>query len=320
MRAIQVTRFGGPEVLDVVEIPDPDPITGLELLQVDAAGVNYADTHAVENSYLSAQELPFIPGAEVVGRTADGRRLCGFTASGSGGYAERALIAPAASFEVPDGVSDAAALGLLVQGLTAWHLLRTSARMVPGESVVAHAAAGGVGSLAIQLAKLWGAGRVIAVASSEEKRQLALDLGADVAIDADPAGLTAAMREANGGKRVDIVLEMVGGETTDASLRALASFGRLVVYGMASRAPATPIAPSSLMTGSHSVIGFWLIDCMKVDPIGMVAQPLADLVRLVASGELRPLPGSAYPLEDARRAHEDMRARRTTGKVILTAR
>jgi NADPH2:quinone reductase len=221
---------------------------------------------------------------------------------------------------VPDGVSDAAALGLLVQGLTAWHLLRTSSRMVTGESVVVHAAAGGVGSLVIQLAKLWGAGRVIAVASSEEKRQLALDLGADVAIDADPAGLTAAIREANGGKRVDIILEMVGGATTDASLRALAPFGRLVVYGMASREAATPIAPSSLMTGSLSVIGFWLVDCMKVDPVGMVAQPLADLVRLVASGELRPLPGSAYPLADATRAHEDMRARKTTGKVTLTAR
>jgi NADPH2:quinone reductase len=320
MRAIQVTEFGGPEVLAVVDVPDPESITGLELVDVDAAGVNYADTHAVENSYLSAQELPFIPGAEVVGRTADGRRLCGFTASGSGGYAERALVAPAAAFEVPDEVSDAAALGLLVQGLTAWHLLRTSARMVPGESVVVHAAAGGVGSLAIQLAKLWGAGRVIAVASSEEKRQLALDLGADVAIDADAAGLTAAIREANDGKRVDIVLEMVGGATTDASLRALAAFGRLVVYGMASRTPATPIAPSSLMTGSHSVIGFWLIDCMKVDPMGMVAQPLRDLVSMVASGELRPLPGTAYPLEEARRAHEDMRARRTTGKVILTSR
>jgi NADPH2:quinone reductase len=192
--------------------------------------------------------------------------------------------------------------------------------MVPGESVVVHAAAGGVGSLAIQLAKLWGAGRVIAVASSEEKRQLALDLGADVAIDADPAGLTAAIREANGGKRVDIILEMVGGATTDASLRALAPFGRLVVYGMASREAATPIAPASLMTGSYSVIGFWLVDCMKVDPIGMVAQPLSDLVRLVASGEITPLPGTAYPLADARRAHEDMRARRTTGKVILTTR
>ncbi|MEY2965857.1 MAG: quinone oxidoreductase family protein [Candidatus Nanopelagicales bacterium] len=320
MRAIQVTQFGGPEVLDIVEVPDPDPIPGLELIEVDAAGVNYADTHAVENSYLSAQELPFIPGAEVVGRTADGRRLCGFTASGSGGYAERALVAPTAAFEVPEGVSDAAALGLLVQGLTAWQLLRTSARMVPGESVVVHAAAGGVGSLAIQLAKLWGAGRVIAVASSEKKRQLALDLGADVAVDSDPAGLTAALREANGGKRVDIILEMVGGATTDASLRALGAFGRLVVYGMASRTPATPIAPSSLMTGSLSVTGFWLIDCMKVDPIGMVAQPLAELVRLVDAGEIRPLPGTAYALDQARQAHEDMRARRTTGKVILTAR
>jgi NADPH2:quinone reductase len=319
MRAIQVTRFGGPEVLELVDVDEPAPIPGLELLEVEAAGVNYADTHAVENSYLSAQELPFIPGAEVVGRTSDGRRLCGFTASGSGGYAERALVAPAAAFEVPDGVSDAAALGLLVQGLTAWHLLRTSARMVAGESVVVHAAAGGVGSQVIQLAKLWGAGRVIAVASSEEKRQLALDLGADAAIDADAAGLTAAIREANDGKRVDIILEMVGGATTDASLRALGSFGRLVVYGMASREAATPIAPSSLMTGSLSVVGFWLVDCMKVDPIGMVAQPLAELVQLVASGELRPLPGTAYPLADAKRAHEDMRARRTTGKVTLTA-
>ena len=318
MRAIQVTRFGGPDVLEVADVSEPEPSPGLELIDVDAAGVNYADTHAVENSYLSAQELPFIPGAEVVGRTADGRRICGFT-PGSGGYAERALVAPA-SFEVPDGVSDAAALGLLVQGLTAWHLLRTSARMVTGESVVVHAAAGGVGSLAIQLAKIWGAGRVIAVASSEEKRALALELGADAAIDADPAGLTAAIREANGGKRVDIILEMVGGATTDASLRALAPFGRLVVYGMASREAATPIAPASLMTGSQSVIGFWLVDCMKVDPVGMVAQPLAELVRMVATGELRPLPGTSYPFEEARSAHEDMRARRTTGKVILTMR
>ncbi len=320
MRAIQVTEFGGPEVLHLTEIADPDPVPGVELIAVDAAGVNYADTHAVENSYLSAQELPFIPGAEVVGRTSDGRRLCGFTLPGSGGYAERALVAPAAAFEVPDGVSDAAALWLLVQGLTAWHLLRTSARMVPGESVVVHAAAGGVGSLAIQLAKMWGAGRVIAVASSEEKRQLAIDLGADAAIDSDPDGLTAAIREANGGKRVDIILEMVGGATTDASLRALGAFGRLVVYGMASRTPANPIAPSSLMTGSHSVIGFWLIDCMKVDPVGMVAKPLTELVEMVADGRLRPLPGTAYPLDEARRAHEDMRARKTTGKVVLTMR
>ena len=320
MHAIQVNRFGGPEVLEYVEIPDPVPVAGLEVLEVSGSGVNYADTHAAENSYLSAQTLPMIPGSEVVGRLADGRRLCGFTATAQGGYAEKALVAPSACFDVPDSVGDAEALSLLVQGLTAWHLLRTSARMVPGETVVVHAAAGGVGSLAVQLAKLWGAGRVIAVASTQEKRDIATSLGADVTVDSGSADLAADLIAANDGKGVDVILEMVGGATTDASLAALGSFGRLVVFGMASREAATPIPPTSLMIGSKSVIGFWLVDCMKVDPIGMVAQPLADLVRLVASGAITPLPGTAYPLEDARRAHEDMRGRRTTGKVILSAR
>lgn len=318
MRAIQVSRFGGPEVLELVDVPDPEAVSGFDLLQVSAAGVNYADTHAAEDSYLSAQTLPLIPGSEVVGIRSDGRRVCGFTSSGSGGYAERALVAPSACFEVPDGVSDAAALSLLVQGLTAWHLLRTSARMVPGETVVVNAAAGGVGSLAVQLAKLWGAGRIIAVASTQEKRELALSLGADVAVDSQAPDLASALREANGGSSVDIVLEMTGGKTTDASLAALGAFGRLVVFGMASRAAATPVPPTSLMIGSKSLVGFWLVDCMRVDPVGMVAQPLRDLVKLVAEGELRPLAGSSYPLADARRAHEDLRARKTTGKVILT--
>ena len=318
MRAIQVSQFGGPEVLELVELPDPEAVPGLEVLAVSSCGVNYADTHAAENSYLSAQALPFVPGAEVVGTLADGRRVCGFTASGGGGYAEQALIAPAACFDVPDGVSDAEALSLLVQGLTAWHLLRTSARLVPGETVVVIAAAGGVGSLAVQLAKLWGAGRVIAVASTQDKRDQALSLGADVAVDSNSPDLKAALREANGGKGVDIVLEMTGGPTTDACLAALGSFGRLVVYGMASRTAATEVPPSSLMIGSKSLIGFWLVDCMKVDPVGMIAQPLRELVGLVAAGTLRPLAGTAYPLADAKKAHEDLRARKTTGKVVLT--
>ena len=248
-----------------------------------------------------------IPGSEVVGTLADGRRLCGFTPTGGGGYAEKAWVAPAACFDVPPGVSDAAALSLLVQGLTAWHLLRTSGRLVPGESVVVHAAVGGVGSLAIQLAKLWGAGRIIAVASTPEKREQALALGADVAVDAGEADLAAALRAANGGKGVDIVLEMVGGPTTDASLVAIGAFGRLVVYGMASRTAATPIPPTSLMIGSKSVVGFWLMDCMRTDPVGMIAEPLRELVSMVADGRLKPLEGSAYCLKDARtkigRAH-----------------
>lgn len=314
MRAIQVNRFGGPEVLELVEIADPQPAPGLAVLDVEAAGVNFADTHAAENSYLAEQTLPFIPGGEVIGRLPDGRRVCGFAASG--GYAEKALVAPEACFDVPEGMSATAALSLLVQGLTAWHLIKTSARLQPGESVVVHAASGGVGSLLVPLAKHWQAGRVIAVASTEEKRDLAIQRGADVAIDADPTGMTAAIREANGGKRVDIVWDMVGGSTTDASLAALGRFGRLVVYGMASREVPTPIMPAALMAKSQSVVGFWLIDCMR-DPARMIAQPLSDLIGLVQSGVLQPLPGHTYSLADARRAHEDLRARATTGKVIL---
>src|SRR4051794_40607117 len=219
MRAIQINRFGGPEVLELVELPDPSPVDGFHVVDVAAAGVNYADTHQTDDSYLSSTQLPVVPGSEVAGRTADGRRVAAFV--GAGGYAEKALAPAGLSFEIPDGVSDGAAVALLVQGLTAWHLLRTCARLVPGESVVVHAAAGGVGTLAVQLAKTWGAGRVIGAASSSDKRKLAESLGADVTVDAEADDLNAVLREANGGRKVDIVLEMVGGRAFDDSLRAL---------------------------------------------------------------------------------------------------
>jgi NADPH2:quinone reductase len=241
-----------------------------------------------------------------VGRTTDGRRVTSLV--GSGGYAERALAPRGLTFDVPDGVDDGQALALLVQGLTAWHLLRTSTRMQPGETVVVHAAAGGVGTLAVQLAKLWGAGRVIGTASSEDKRALAESLGADATVDADTPDMNAALREANGGNKVDVVLEMVGGATFDGSLRALAPFGRLAVFGMASRVPPTPVQPASLMMGSKSVTGFWLVDCLR--DLAMLDEPMHELLDLTAGGRLRPVVG-------ARRAHEDLRARVTTGKVVL---
>src|SRR3954471_22693259 len=278
MRAIQIKEFGGPEVLQLVELPDPQAADGFALVDVTACGVNYADTHATDNSYLQAQTLPQIPGSEVVGITPDGRRVTALV--GSGGYAEKALVPNGLAFEVPEGVSDGAAVSLLVQGLTAWHLLRTCARMQPGESVVVHAAAGGVGTLAVQLAKAWGAGRVIGTASSPDKRALAESLGADVTVDANAEDMNAALREANDGRKVDIVLEMVGGATFDGSLRALNRFGRLVVFGMASRTPPTPVEPASLMLGSKSVIGFWLVDCMH--DLSMISEPLKELFALTA--------------------------------------
>ncbi|HEX5858471.1 MAG TPA: zinc-binding dehydrogenase [Microbacterium sp.] len=313
MRAILVTEFGGPEVLIATEVPEPEPREGQLLLAVDRAGVNYADTHQAEDSYLSRTTLPLIPGGEVVGRTGDGRRVVALV--DSGGYAERAVIDPRSAFDVPDGVDDVTALALIVQGATAWLLLHHTARVQPGESVVVHAAAGGVGSLAVQLARALGAGRVIATASTPEKRDLALSLGADVAIDPEVEDLTVALRAANGGRRVDAVLDMTGGATTDRSIAALAPFGRLAFYGMASRVQPTPVAPASLLAHSTSVSGMWLPHAFTVP--GLMPRAMAELFDLVTSGSLRAIAGGEYPLAEARRAHEDLRARRTMGKLVL---
>jgi NADPH2:quinone reductase len=313
MRAIQITEFGGPEVLKVSDVAEPVAGDGQVLITVDRAGINYADTHQVENSYLSKTELPLIPGGEVVGHTADGRRVVALV--GSGGYAEQAVAHAPYAWDVPEGVSDGDALALVLQGTTAWHLLKTSTHLQPGESVLVHAGAGGVGSLAVQLAKLWGAGRVIATASSEEKRKQVLELGADAAIDGTPEGLKDRIIEANGGKPVDIVLEMVGGPTFDESFNALARFGRLVTFGAASRESAAPIDPSRLMKGSKTIAGFWLADCFG-NPASL-GDPLTELFDLTAAGKLRPIVGGEYALTDIATAHEDMRARRTVGKLVL---
>ena len=317
MRAIQISEFGGPEVLRLVELPDPQPTGRLDVYDVHAAGINYGDTHQAEDSYLAPQKLPMVPGGEFVGVGPDGRRVVGLLLAG-GGYAEKVLTVPALTWPVPDGVSDEAALTVVVQGSTAWHLLHTCTHLAAGESVVVHAAAGGVGSLAVQLAKAAGAGRVIGLASSPDKRELALELGADVAVDPDVEDLKAALEEANGGGKVDIVLEMTGGPVFDASLAALAPFGRLATYGMASRVPPTPIDPTALVRRSRAVIGFWLAHCVRRP--AMLDEPIRLLLDMIRAGSLRTVVGGTYPLAEAGRAHEDIRARRTTGKLVLDTR
>ena len=314
MRAIRIGQWGGPEVLEYVEdAPMPEPEPHELLVKVSRAGVNFADTHARENSYLAPYELPLTPGGEVAGTTEDGRRVAAMLVHG--GYAEYAAVPEAATFDIPDRVTDGQALALLVQGLTAWHLYRTSAHLVPGETAVVHAAAGGVGSLAVQLGKPLGAGRVIATASSEDKRALALELGADAAVDVTREDLTDALIAANDGRRVDVVLEMAGGRVFDASLRALAPFGRLVTYGMASREP-NQVGAGNLMRHSSAVVGFWLAHAFA-RPREMLAEPLRELFERVVAGRLRVVEGTVYPLSEARRAHEDLQARRTTGKLLL---
>jgi NADPH2:quinone reductase len=313
MRAIQIREFGGPEVLELTDLPVPEPGDGEVLVRVSRAGMNYADTHQRNNDYLARYELPLVPGGEVAGVREDtGERvvaLCGL-----GGYAEYATAPESLTFPIPEGVDDGTALALVIQGLTAWHLYRTCAHVAPGEAVVVHAGAGGVGSLAVQLGRPMGAGRVIASASTEEKRALAVELGADAAIDADPEGMKERIVEANGGHRVDAVFEMAGGRTFDESLAALAPLGRLVTYGIASREQNT-VKTGSLMRSSRAVIGFWLMHCLGRPD--MIDAALADLFARVQRGELRAHPGGTYPLSEAARAQVDIAERRTSGKVLL---
>jgi NADPH:quinone reductase len=312
VRAVQIQEFGGPEVLEVVDLPKPEPGDGQVLIEVSRAGMNFADTHQRENTYLARYETPLVLGGEVAGRTEDGRRVVAMVPSG--GYAEYALAHEAAVFPIPDGVDDGAALALLIQGLTAWHLYRTSAKMAEGESVVVISGAGGVGSLAVQLGRPFGAGRVIATASTEEKRELALALGADAAVDPAADDLKEALIEANGRNRVDVVFEMAGGRVFEQSAEALAPFGRIVTYGIASREQNT-LETGRLMRKSRAVIGFWLVHCLGRRD--MIEEPLADLFERTARGELKPQMGETYALSDVRRAHEDLQGRRTSGKLLL---
>ncbi|MGP4089659.1 quinone oxidoreductase family protein [Streptomyces sp. KR55] len=300
MRAIQFDHFGGPEVLTLREVPDPVPGPGQSLVTVEAAGVNFADTHQVDGSYLSADQLPYVPGREVVGRTQDGRRVLTMT---TGGYAELALVDTDKAIDIPDDLPAGQALALLMQGLTAWHLLRSAARLLPGEAVVVHAAAGGVGSLAVQLAREFGAGWVGAVVSSPGKRDLVLSLGVDAVVEY-PLD-----------KPADVILDAVGGPLFDQALGSLADSGRLVTYGNASRAGFTPLDPARLSRLNAGVVGFWLRPALARP--GGFTEPLAELLSLTVQGRLRPVGGAEYPLAEARRAHEDLLARRTVGKVVL---
>jgi NADPH:quinone reductase len=319
MRAIQMTEFGGPEVLRLAELPSPEPGPGEAVIRVTRAGLNFADTHTRTNSYVRKAELPLIPGGEVAGVMEEtGERVVALV--GSGGYAELAVAPCELIFPIPDGLDDGTALALVLQGTTAWHLLRTAARLAAGESIVIHSAAGGVGSLATQLARAFGAGRVIATASSERKRELALELGADAAIDTSPEGLTERLLEANDGRGLDVVLDSSGGEVFDASIKTLAPFGRMVVNGIAT-GDQNVVRTGSLLRNSRSVVGFYLFHCLPaphgVGAPGMFADALADLFARAERGELKAIVGATYPLEQAPQAQIDLRARRTTGKLLL---
>ncbi|HET7477911.1 MAG TPA: NADPH:quinone oxidoreductase family protein, partial [Rubrobacteraceae bacterium] len=270
MKAIRVEEFGEPEVLRYVDAERPSPGEGEVLIEVRSAGINYADTMRRRNQYVVSQDLPFVPGSEVAGIVAEvGEGVESVSISdrvvtllGTGGYAEYA-VAPARNLiPIPHGLGFDEAAAIPLQGLTAYHCIKTSGALKEGESVLVHAAAGGVGTLAVQMAKLLGAGKVIATASSDEKLDLAKSLGADVLINYTEEGWPEKVREATDGKGADIILEMVGGDFLEKNLKCLNVFGRMVVYGAASGERGS-IIPLALMKRCHAVVGFYLPQIMS---------------------------------------------------------
>lgn len=322
MKAIQFKSYGGPDVLEIIHTEMPKVNENEVLIDVKAIGVNYADTARREGQYVVPTALPFIPGAEVAGVVAEvgtnvkdiKKEMRVVTLIENGGYADYA-VAPANSLiPVPDEVPFEKAVALPLQGLTAYHIIKTMGRMEKGETVLVHAAAGGVGSLAIQLAKIFGAGKIIATASSTDKLAFAKKMGADHLVNYSETGWEDTVRDLTGGKGVDVALEMVGGDIFHKTVKCLASFGRLVTYGAAS-GEQTTFHPATLMQRNQSVIGFFLPQITKMPDI--FKNSLQELLAYVHKGELELSIWGVYDLDEAALVHQLLQGRMTKGKIVL---
>jgi NADPH:quinone reductase len=317
VRAVVITANGGPEVLELRDEPAPAPASGKLVVALEAAGVNFRDVYEREGRLSAYKNTPpLIGGVEGAGTVlagagdfSPGDRVCWVAAAGS--YAERVLVDPQVAVPVPDGVSSEQAAAVLLQGMTAQYLCTSTYPVQPGDDVLIHAAAGGVGLLLTQMVKRRG-GRVIATTSSDEKARHCDRAGADETIGYD--GFAERVRELTGGRGVAVVFDSVGRTTFQESLRALRRRGYLVLFGAAS-GPPEPYPPEDLRRGSLYLTRPGLPDYTASRE--ELLERAADVLGQVADGSLDVRIGGRYPLADARRAHEDLEARRSTGKLIL---
>lgn len=322
MKVVTFEQYGGPEVLQYTEAERPKPGDNEVLVEVKAIGINYADTARREGQYVVPTPLPYVPGSEVAGVVAEvGGKVTKFQVGmrvsaliESGGYAEFVALDENALIPVPDDVDFEQAVALPLQGLSAYHILKTMGRLAPGETVLIHAAAGGVGAIAVQLAKLFGAGKIIATASSVEKLEHAKALGATHLVDYTKEGWVDEVKRITDNKGVDLALEMVGGDVFNKTLKCLAPFGRLVIFGAASGEQAE-FHPGQLMRKNQSVIGFFLPQIMRNPQL--FQESFRELLGYVANGQLKLTIGGSYPLADAAEVHRLLQSRRTIGKLVL---
>jgi len=328
MRAIQIAETGGPDVLHLTELPDPSPGPGELLVELAAAGVNYIDTYHRSGAY--PMPLPFIPGSEGAGTVtavgADGSDRPGGFAVGDrvawalspGSYAERAVVPAEHAVPVPEGVDIETAAGCLLQGMTAHYLAVSVHAVQPGETVLVHAAAGGMGLLLTQLATARG-GRVIGTVSTPEKERLAREAGAaEVIRYTEVDDVAGEVRRLTGGEGVAAVYDGVGASTFDASLASLRQRGMLALYGAAS-GPVPPVDPQRL----NSAGSVFLTRPMLAHYVATreeLTWRAGEIFDAILNGSLRIGIGGRYPLADAGRAHQDLQGRRTTGKLLLLPR
>lgn len=337
MRAVVLPRHGGPEVLALQEVPDPAAGPGEVLVRVEAASVNFADAKLRTGQYHAGAQPPTIPGLDVGGTVAalgagvEGLAVGDRVAAGltGGGYAELAVAKAPLVWRLPDGVDTEAGAAFPVAGITAYNILALAARVQPGETVVVHSAAGGVGSTAAQLARLLGAGLVIGTVGDAAKAEAARAAGCDhvlvreeVAAPAAHGAVAAAhpdwadrVLELTGGAGADVILDSVAGAVLARGLACLAPFGRVVAYGISSGEPGRVLS-SDLHPVNRAVIGYSSGHYRKLRPEAL-RPAAAEVLRLLAEGRLRIAVGARLPLAQASRAHELIESRASTGKILL---
>ena len=320
MRAIQIRKTGGPEVMELVELPMPKPGAGQVLVKIEAVGVNFIDTYLREGRYPA--ELPFIPGQEAAGTVVElGDGVSGFAVGDRvawngtrGTYAEFACAPASDLLRIPDGMSFEQAAAVLLQGLTAHYLAHDTHPIRVGETVLIHAGAGGVGLLLTQMAKRLGA-RVLTTVSTEQKAELSRAAGADKVILYTMESFVEEVKRQTDGDGLPVVYDSVGKTTFDDSLKCLRPRGLLALYGASSGA-VPPFDPIRLMAGSLYLTRPTLKDYVRTR--GELERRAADVFGWVARGELRVRIGVRYSLGEAAQAHRDLAGRKTTGKVLLT--
>jgi NADPH2:quinone reductase len=290
--------------LELRDVPDPEPSEGQTLVRVRAAGVNYADVLIREGRYPQAPPLPFVPGSEIAGETDDGRRVIGFVREDGGGYAEQAVADDDWLFDLPEGASFEDGAAFLLAFLTAWIPLTRQVRVEPGSRVLVTAAAGGVGSAGIQVARALGA-EVVGAVGSTEKLEHVRRAGATAVTYDELATLDA----------FDVILDQVGGDLFAAAIRALTPLGTIVGIGFAGGAW-QPVDPALLVGRNASIAGFYLGRFMKLRPRA-VQDAARELLQRWVAGDVSPVVGATFPLAEADAALQLVADRRSTGKVVL---